>query len=449
MVGLGGLLGTPEVGDIVAVLRYARRPCGGRRRRPDSHGGALATRRRRSARAVRARARCCRSGAPLETPWTPRSPTRPRCATRWGARSRSTGAEQAWLADAIADPGPAGTLFAHRIRAHHRARAGTGRAAGSARAAAARTRRRRRTHHRHRGRGAGPPPPGARGRDASISTRSPTWSPATRRDPEAAARRVARLPVRRRIGRGRAGPGRGGGRAGPRPGAHRARREGSRVGGRRGAARRWRGVPRPQDRRHLARCPRRTARRRCAATGPARRGPAVSRCSTSTTSATAPNSSDAVDAHKKALARRRLDEERRLFYVALTRTERVLLVSAHHWAETGDKPKGPSELLLELRHSIDADSSLRHRRPLGADPAGRCEPAHRGTRTGAVAGRSARRTPRRASTRERPRSGRRSPVPEIELDRETRRVGRRRRRPARRTRRGTRAGRCTCRPSFR
>ena len=67
---------------------------------------------------------------------------------------------------------------------------------------------------------------------------------------------------------------------------------------------------------------------------------------------------DAVDAHKKALARRRLDEERRLFYVALTRTERVLLVSAHQWGETGDKPKGPSELLLELRHSIDADSSL-------------------------------------------------------------------------------------------
>ncbi|HEY5855644.1 MAG TPA: ATP-dependent DNA helicase [Aldersonia sp.] len=67
---------------------------------------------------------------------------------------------------------------------------------------------------------------------------------------------------------------------------------------------------------------------------------------------------DAVDAHKKALARRRLDEERRLFYVALTRTERVLLVSGHQWGETGEKPKGPSELLLELHHSIDADPSL-------------------------------------------------------------------------------------------
>src|SRR5690606_27425827 len=55
----------------------------------------------------------------------------------------------------------------------------------------------------------------------------------------------------------------------------------------------------------------------------------------------------AIADHKKALERRRLDEERRLFYVALTRTERVLLVSAHHWAETGSEPKGPSDFLLE------------------------------------------------------------------------------------------------------
>ncbi|WP_040738146.1 3'-5' exonuclease, partial [Nocardia tenerifensis] len=59
----------------------------------------------------------------------------------------------------------------------------------------------------------------------------------------------------------------------------------------------------------------------------------------------------AVKAHKEALERRRIDEERRLFYVALTRTERVLLVSSHHWAETGTTPKGPSDFLLELKQA--------------------------------------------------------------------------------------------------
>ncbi|MGV9613360.1 ATP-dependent helicase [Nocardia xishanensis] len=62
----------------------------------------------------------------------------------------------------------------------------------------------------------------------------------------------------------------------------------------------------------------------------------------------------AIKAHKSALDRRRLDEERRLFYVALTRTERVLLVSAHHWAETGSTPKGASDFLLELKNASES-----------------------------------------------------------------------------------------------
>ncbi|WP_067860109.1 ATP-dependent DNA helicase [Nocardia shimofusensis] len=65
----------------------------------------------------------------------------------------------------------------------------------------------------------------------------------------------------------------------------------------------------------------------------------------------------AIADHKKALDRRRLDEERRLFYVALTRTERVLLVSAHHWAETGNEPKGPSDFLLELKNAVESPGS--------------------------------------------------------------------------------------------
>ncbi|WP_228829900.1 ATP-dependent DNA helicase [Nocardia beijingensis] len=68
----------------------------------------------------------------------------------------------------------------------------------------------------------------------------------------------------------------------------------------------------------------------------------------------------AIKAHKEALERRRIDEERRLFYVALTRTERVLLVSAHYWAETGNTPKGPSDFLLELKHANDDTGSPAH-----------------------------------------------------------------------------------------
>lgn len=65
----------------------------------------------------------------------------------------------------------------------------------------------------------------------------------------------------------------------------------------------------------------------------------------------------ALDEHKKALAARRIDEERRLFYVALTRTERALFVSAHWWAETGAKPKGPSDFLLDLKQAAEIPGS--------------------------------------------------------------------------------------------
>ena len=65
---------------------------------------------------------------------------------------------------------------------------------------------------------------------------------------------------------------------------------------------------------------------------------------------------NAITAHKKALSNRRLDEDRRLFYVALTRTERALFISAHHWAESGSEPKGPSEFLDELHQMVTAEN---------------------------------------------------------------------------------------------
>ncbi|WP_280342861.1 ATP-dependent helicase [Nocardia neocaledoniensis] len=65
----------------------------------------------------------------------------------------------------------------------------------------------------------------------------------------------------------------------------------------------------------------------------------------------------AIAEHKDALKSRRLDEERRLFYVALTRTERVLLVSAYYWPETGTSQKGPSEFLLDLKQANEDPGS--------------------------------------------------------------------------------------------
>ncbi|MGH3725140.1 MAG: ATP-dependent helicase [Mycobacterium sp.] len=62
--------------------------------------------------------------------------------------------------------------------------------------------------------------------------------------------------------------------------------------------------------------------------------------------------SDAIARHKDSLATRRIDEERRLLYVAVTRSAEKLFVSGHHWGQTGLKPKGPSDFLVELRDVI-------------------------------------------------------------------------------------------------
>ncbi|MGH3941622.1 MAG: ATP-dependent helicase, partial [Pseudonocardiaceae bacterium] len=58
---------------------------------------------------------------------------------------------------------------------------------------------------------------------------------------------------------------------------------------------------------------------------------------------------EVLTAHEEAFEARRLTEERRLFYVALTRAERTLLLSGHHWSEAGRTPRSPSSFLLEVR----------------------------------------------------------------------------------------------------
>ncbi|RDH77786.1 ATP-dependent helicase [Mycolicibacterium moriokaense] len=63
--------------------------------------------------------------------------------------------------------------------------------------------------------------------------------------------------------------------------------------------------------------------------------------------------SDKISEHKRRLDQRRVDEERRLLYVALTRAEDTLLLSGHHWGVSEGKARGPSEFLCELKEIID------------------------------------------------------------------------------------------------
>ncbi len=67
--------------------------------------------------------------------------------------------------------------------------------------------------------------------------------------------------------------------------------------------------------------------------------------------------SDKITEHKRHLDQRRIDEERRLLYVALTRAEDTLLLSGHHWGATELKPRGPSEFLVEIRDVIERSAA--------------------------------------------------------------------------------------------
>jgi DNA helicase-2/ATP-dependent DNA helicase PcrA len=68
--------------------------------------------------------------------------------------------------------------------------------------------------------------------------------------------------------------------------------------------------------------------------------------------------SDKISTHRRQLEQRRVDEERRLLYVAITRSEDTLLLSGHHWGATGIKPRGPSDFLCELKDIIDQSADV-------------------------------------------------------------------------------------------
>jgi DNA helicase II / ATP-dependent DNA helicase PcrA len=72
---------------------------------------------------------------------------------------------------------------------------------------------------------------------------------------------------------------------------------------------------------------------------------------------------DTISEHRRRLEQRRIDEERRLLYVAITRAEDTLLLSGHHWGASASKPSGPSDFLCELKDIIDRSATA-------ADPCG-------------------------------------------------------------------------------
>jgi DNA helicase-2/ATP-dependent DNA helicase PcrA len=67
--------------------------------------------------------------------------------------------------------------------------------------------------------------------------------------------------------------------------------------------------------------------------------------------------SDKISDHKRSLEQRRVDEERRLLYVAITRAEDTLLLSGHHWGAAESKARGPSDFLCELKTIIEDSAS--------------------------------------------------------------------------------------------
>jgi DNA helicase-2/ATP-dependent DNA helicase PcrA len=84
---------------------------------------------------------------------------------------------------------------------------------------------------------------------------------------------------------------------------------------------------------------------------------------------------EGLELHEEGFAEREAEEERRLCYVALTRSEHVLLVSGHWWNDTSAKPKGPSVFLTEIHELVSASIESEEDTALGSVDAWADEPA--------------------------------------------------------------------------
>src|SRR5690606_35278225 len=237
-------------------------------------------------------------------------------------------------------PGGPAALLRGRLPAHPPAGAGTGRAAPPAGPAVAGAGGRRGANpaagHREPGpaRRGGPHPPGrVRRRGHRVRRGQPLGHPA----------RAAGLPLRGRARRGRAGAGGGRGGRRPGPGAHRARGQGAGVGGRGDPAPGPRRLPGQAEVLVLAALGDRTA---APLRGDAQDLPELDLDRLA--GMDRKELAEALELHDDEFEQRRLEEERRLLYVAVTRAERALLLSAHWWSESGGKPKGPSDFFVEL-----------------------------------------------------------------------------------------------------
>ena len=82
----------------------------------------------------------------------------------------------------------------------------------------------------------------------------------------------------------------------------------------------------------------------------------------------------ALGAHTGALKAAAAVEERRLLYVALTRAERTLLLSGHHFGRTAAKPYGPGEFLTEIAALDPPPAGMRVDQWAPAPPAGAVNP---------------------------------------------------------------------------
>jgi len=68
---------------------------------------------------------------------------------------------------------------------------------------------------------------------------------------------------------------------------------------------------------------------------------------------------EGLELHEEGFAEREAEEERRLCYVALTRSEHALLVSGYWWNETSSKTKGPSVFLSEISELLrESDETI-------------------------------------------------------------------------------------------